>query len=78
MGMFNKPSTVPCPVCQEPLPASSNLMLHNLTHAVPTPDGGSGFIWSCGCGEQDGVWDTAAGAAAGLTQHMQRSHGFRV
>jgi hypothetical protein len=47
---------------------------HNVSHAVPADDGGPGFMWRCGCGEFDGVWEQKFGAAAGLTMHMQQRH----
>jgi hypothetical protein len=51
-------------------------MMHNLEHVVPADDGRSGFMWRCGCGEYDGVWDRSDGAAAGLTIHMTQRHGI--
>jgi hypothetical protein len=65
-----------CPVCSEVFPKNANVALHNLRHALPAEDGGSGYIWRCGCGEMDGVWDQPAGAGAGLTIHMQQRHGI--
>ncbi len=58
------------------MPKGSNMALHNLRHAIPATDGGTGFMWQCGCGESDGVWDEKPGAAAGLSDHMQRRHGI--
>ena len=74
MGFLGGRKKATCPVCEAPL--EPNVALHNLKHAIPAPDGGSGFAWRCGCGEHDGVWDTKAGAAAGLTMHMQNRHGI--
>lgn len=73
MGLFGKKQSPGCPICQKSVPAGA-LMLHNVDHARPASDGQPGFMWSCGCGQQDGVWDDRMGAAAGLTQHMQRNH----
>jgi hypothetical protein len=76
MGIFSKNKGVVCAVCKEELGRQPNMLLHNLNHVIPSPDGGSGFGWRCGCGEVDGVWDQQAGAAAGLTDHMQKRHGL--
>lgn len=75
MGLFKKSST-PCPVCGEPVSRGSNIALHNLDHAIPAEDGGTGFMWRCPCGVADGVWDQPAGAAAGLTLHFRQKHGI--
>jgi hypothetical protein len=70
------PAGVVCPVCSQALGRSPNVARHNLSHAIPSPDGGPGFAWRCGCGEADGVWKDQVGASAGLTQHMQQRHGI--
>ncbi len=78
MGMFSRGTLDPvCPVCGEPLGKRTNVARHNLPHVLPADDGGSGFMWRCGCGEYDGVWDGRGGAAAGLTGHMQQRHGIQ-
>ena len=74
MGLINKKLDT-CPICDAGV-ARGAMMSHNLTHATPSPDGQGGFVWICKCGEKDGVWDQAPGAAAGLTQHMTRRHGI--
>lgn len=74
MGLFKKKLDT-CPICDGGV-ERGGLMAHNLSHAEPAPDGQPGFIWNCKCGERDGVWDQAAGAAAGLTQHMTQRHGL--
>lgn len=75
MGLFGKKVST-CPVCDLVLAKNENMGLHNLKHVIPSPDGGPGFGWQCGCGDADGVWDGKAGAAAGLTMHMQQRHGI--
>lgn len=75
MAFFGKMTGgVVCPVCGENLDRKPNMGLHNLSHVIPAEDGAPGFMWRCGCGDYDGVWDQKAGAAAGLTIHMQRRH----
>jgi hypothetical protein len=76
VGFFGGKSTQ-CPVCREVLDRKANMPLHNLKHVIPATDGGPGFMWECGCGESDGVWDNKAGAAAGLTKHMEIQHDIR-
>jgi hypothetical protein len=71
-------SQATCPVCGAALGLGTSVMMHNLDHALPAEDGESGYMWRCGCGEADGVWDNEMGAAAGLTVHMQQRHGIRV
>ena len=77
MALFSKKTPVLCPVCSEPFGKGVNVMSHNMQHALPAKDGGGGFMWRCSCGEEDGVWDSDAGAAAGLTMHMTSRHGVR-
>jgi hypothetical protein len=74
MGLFGKSKGVVCPVCTQDLGKSPNMGAHNVSHALPAEDGGPGFMWRCGCGEYDGVWEQKMGAAAGLTMHMQQLH----
>jgi hypothetical protein len=76
MGLFGKKAGVVCPVCNHDLGRSPNMMLHNLSHVIPSPDGDPGFAWRCGCGEIDGVWKDQTGASAGLTLHMRQRHGL--
>jgi hypothetical protein len=76
MGIFSKSKGVVCAVCEEELGRQPNMLSHNLDHVIPSPDGGPGFAWQCGCGEVDGVWDQRVGAAAGLTDHMRKRHGL--
>lgn len=64
-----------CPICDAGIERGS-LARHNLKHAIATPNGASGYVWQCSCGEQDGAWDRPTGAAAGLTQHMTARHGL--
>jgi hypothetical protein len=70
--------TVSCPVCREKVEEGAAVARHNLQHAMPAEDGGSGFMWKCPCGEMDGVWNDFMGAAAGLTLHMQHKHRIRT
>jgi hypothetical protein len=76
MGLLRKRGGLSCPVCGESLARCSNIALHNLDHALPAQDGQGGFMWRCGCGDLDGVWDDPAGAAAGLTLHFRQRHGI--
>ena len=68
---------VVCPVCGENLGRKPNMASHNLPHVIPAEDGEPGFMWRCGCGEFDGVWDRRVGASAGLTLHMQQRHAIQ-
>ena len=78
MGLFGKRLDT-CPICDAGIQRGS-LAIHNMdSHAIPSPDGGGGYIWECACGERDGVWDQPEGAAAGLTQHMVgQRHGLNL
>ena len=75
MGLVGK-REIRCPVCDVSFGRTPNVALHNLTHALPAADGGEGYGWQCGCGQSDGVWETKAAAAAGLTLHFQQRHGI--
>ncbi len=74
MGLFGKSRGVVCPVCQEDLGRRPNMGAHNMAHVLAAEDGGAGFMWRCGCGGYDGVWEQEFGAAAGLTMHMLQRH----
>lgn len=74
MALFKK-KIDSCPICDSGI-ERGRLMGHNLSHVKLAPDGKAGFAWVCKCGEEDGVWDQATGAAAALTQHMTRRHGL--
>jgi hypothetical protein len=75
MGLFSKKLDT-CPICDAGI-EPGHLASHNLSHAIPSPDGGGDYMWECSCGEKDGMWNQTMGAAAGLTLHMNQRHGLR-
>ncbi len=73
MPLFGK-KLVTCPMCDEGLPVRENKLMHYASHAVQVQSGQYG--WKCGCGEEDGLWESDIGAAAGIAEHFARRHGI--
>jgi hypothetical protein len=78
VGLTGERVSPDCPVWGEAFHGGVNVAIHNLRHVVPASDGNAGFMWQCGCGSQDCVWEDKFGAGAGLSQQMTQSHRIRA
>lgn len=63
-------------MCAAPSPSGQEAWLeHLLGHVVRE---GAGFTWSCKCGATRHDWSSDRKAAAALSVHMVREHGYHM
>jgi hypothetical protein len=74
MSLPSTERAVACPICGEALSRIPSIIDHSATHIIRLENPSSGYIWRCGCGKYDGMWEQKIPAIASLSLHMQEQH----